>query len=99
MATHKLGAAVVLVEGRVQGVGFRDFAQRRARERGLTGWVVNLPGGHVKLRVEGPQEAIDGYLRDLERGPPLARVERLGVSEAAYTGRYPDFGVRYSEPA
>jgi acylphosphatase len=97
MAGLRLGAAEILVEGRVQGVGYRTFAQRRAQERGLTGYAVNLHTGQVKIRVEGSREAIDGYLRDLEAGPPLARVERVAVSPVAYTGRYPAFAIRFAE--
>ena len=97
MIPQRLGAAEVVVEGQVQGVGYRNFAQRRAQERRLTGYAVNLSTGHVKIRVEGSQEAIEGYVRDLEHGPPLARVERLSVKAVAYSGRYRDFSVRFSE--
>jgi len=93
----RLGAAEVVVEGRVQGVGYRNFAQRRAQDRQLTGYAVNLHTGHVKIRVEGSQEAIENYVRDLEHGPPLAQVQRLSVTPVPYSGRYRDFSVRFSE--
>jgi acylphosphatase len=93
----RLGAAEVIVEGRVQGVGYRNFAQRRAQDRQLTGYAVNLHTGTVKIRVEGRQEAIDGYVRDLEQGPPLARVARISVTAIPYSGRYDAFSVRFSE--
>ncbi len=90
-------AAEVLVEGRVQGVGYRAFAQRRARDRGLTGYALNLHDGRVKIRVEGSRQTIDEYRHDLEVGPPLARVERVTVTSLPYTGQYRDFSVRFSE--
>jgi acylphosphatase len=93
----RLGAAEVVVEGRVQGVGYRNFAQRRAQDRHLTGYAVNLHTGIVKIRVEGSQESINGYLRDLEQGPPLARVARVSVTALPYSGRYADFSVRFAE--
>ena len=93
----RLGAALLVVEGRVQGVGYRSFAQWRARERGLTGYAVNLESGQVKVRVEGSREAIDGYVRDLEKGPPLARVERVSVTAVPYTGQFREFSIRFSE--
>jgi acylphosphatase len=93
----RLGAVEVLVGGRVQGVGYRNFAQRRALERHLTGYAVNLPDGSVKIRAEGDLEAIEQFVRDLGQGPPLARVERVDVSSVAFTGRYGEFGIRFSE--
>jgi acylphosphatase len=92
-----LGAAELLVEGRVQGVGYRAFAQRRALERGLTGYAVNLHTGQVKIRVEGDRDAIADYVRDLEQGPPLARVGNVTVTAIPYSGQYRDFRVRFSE--
>jgi acylphosphatase len=93
----RLGAIEVLVEGRVQGVGFRNFAQRRAIDRRLTGYAVNLPDGRVRIRAEGDLEQLDQFLRDLEHGPPLARVARVEVTAMPFTGRYSDFGIRFSE--
>ena len=68
-------AAEIIVEGRVQGVGYRDFVQRKAASLGLAGYVMNLKDGRVRVRVEGGREAIEELARDLEKGPPLARVE------------------------
>ena len=93
----RLGAVEVLVAGRVQGVGYRNFAQRRAQERRLTGYAVNLPDGRVKIRAEGDVEAIELFVRDLGTGPPLARVASVDVSAVAFSGRYRDFAVRFSE--
>jgi acylphosphatase len=90
--------AEILVEGRVQGVGYRAFAQRRAQDRGLTGYTVNLHDGRVKVRVEGDRSRIDEYVRELEVGPPLARIDRVTVTTLPYTGQYRDFSVRYSDP-
>ena len=95
----RYSAAEVVVEGRVQGVGYRDFARRRALDRGLTGYAVNLRTGAVKVRVEGVADAIEAYVRDLEHGPPLAAVTRVSVTPAAYSGQFREFGIRYVEPA
>jgi acylphosphatase len=93
----RLGAVEVLVEGRVQGVGYRNFAQRRAQERRLTGYAMNLADGRVKIRAEGAVEAIDLFVRDLGAGPPLARVARVDVSSVPFSGRYQEFGIRFAE--
>ena len=90
-------AAEILVEGDVQGVGYRDFAQRKALQLGLAGYVMNLRDGKVRVRVEGRREIIAELARDLEKGPPLARVDKLSVTWLAPTGRFASFGIRFAE--
>ena len=90
-------AAEILVEGRVQGVGYRDYVRRRASLLGLAGWVMNLRNGRVRVRAEGPRPAIDELVQALEKGPPLSQVERVTVRWTAPTGRFASFGVRYAE--
>ena len=64
--------AVVL--GRVQGVGFRFFAERAAREAGVSGWVRNRPDGAVETLAEGEEESVRAYLEKLRLGPRMAKV-------------------------
>lgn len=66
-----------IVAGRVQGVGYRAFVQRRARALGLTGYAQNLADGTVLVRAHGPAKALADLERALRRGPRLARVERV----------------------
>ncbi|HXG04705.1 MAG TPA: acylphosphatase [Candidatus Binatia bacterium] len=94
--TH--AAAEILVEGRVQGVGFRDFAQRRASRLGLHGYVMNLEDGRVRILAEGARELIEELTRQLRSGPPAARVERVEVRWLPATGRFTGFDIRYAEP-
>jgi len=58
-----------IVKGRVQGVGFRAFTQRKAVEFDLTGWVRNRWNGSVETVAEGPQFALEKFLKSLQRGP------------------------------
>lgn len=90
-------AAEILVDGDVQGVGYRNFVQRKALQLGLHGYVMNLKNGRVRVRVEGPRETIDEFARDLEKGPPLARVEKVSVTWLPPTGRFASFGIRFAE--
>ena len=62
------------VSGRVQGVGFRFFTQRRAQQLGLVGYVRNRSDGDVELEVEGLEDAVSAFVDTIKRGPPGARV-------------------------
>lgn len=72
-------AAHLLVHGRVQGIGYRFFTQDLASRLGLAGWVRNLPDGNVEAFVEGPRQAIETFVEELKKGPPMARVESIAV--------------------
>jgi len=88
-------AVHAVVQGRVQGVYFRAFAARRARELGLTGYTRNLPDGSVEIRAEGETEQLQRLLDHLEIGPPYAGVEKVLTNWSEYTGDYSRFTVRY----
>jgi len=75
-----------VVKGRVQGVGFRWFAERAARELGVRGWVRNLSDGSVETVAEGDEPAVAAYLARLERGPDGSRVDGVIVQEASESG-------------
>ena len=70
-----------MVEGEVQGVGFRYFAVRRALRIGVSGWVRNLPDGRVEALAEGSLAALAEFEAALRRGPDMAAVTNLQVDE------------------
>jgi acylphosphatase len=74
------------VEGRVQGVGFRFFAERTARELGVKGWVRNRPDGKVESMAEGEDEAVARFIERLRQGPRSGSVTDLRVEEARVSG-------------
>jgi acylphosphatase len=90
-------AADIRVAGRVQGVGYRAYVLRKADQLGLSGYVMNQKDGSVRVRVEGGREVIAELARELEKGPPLARVEVVDLAWRPATGRYTSFGIRYAE--
>jgi acylphosphatase len=94
LSETQLNAADITVEGLVQGVGFRDFTRRQARELGLSGYVLNVRDGRVRIRAEGEREAIEALVRALEQGPRLARVERVELRWCEATGAWRTFSVR-----
>ena len=91
-------AAEIVIEGRVQGVGYRDYARRRASGLGLEGWVANLRDGRVRLRAEGQRGQIEALVRALAQGPPLSRVAKVDVRWVAPAGTFAGFDVRFTEP-
>lgn len=72
-----LVCCLVRVEGRVQGVGFREACVEQARALRLAGWVRNRLDGSVEVLLQGHAEAMTHMLTWLERGPPAARVLRV----------------------
>lgn len=82
-----------IVRGRVQGVGFRYFASRAAREAGVAGTVRNLGDGSVEAIAEGPAAAVDRFRAALERGPSYSHVTDVEEVDVAVTGSYSGFDV------
>lgn len=70
------------VSGRVQGVGFRFFAEKTATSLGLGGYVKNLFDGRVEVYAIGTAEQIGVLRRALHRGPRMAQVDRVDENEA-----------------
>jgi acylphosphatase len=85
----------VRIEGRVQGVFFRDFTLREARALEVTGWVRNLSNGGVEAVLEGEEGSVRALIGRLERGPPHARVERVEVVEEVDRREFDDFSILY----
>jgi len=92
----KLGRlARISVRGVVQGVGFRPFIYRLARQHDLKGWVRNT-SGNVEIEVEGDEAKLNRFLKDIEsQAPPVSRIENIEVSFAAPKG-YSDFSIKAS---
>jgi acylphosphatase len=66
-----------VVHGYVQGVGFRDFVARVGRRLGLAGTVRNRADGTVEVVAEGERAELEELLRELQRGPSEAEVQRV----------------------
>lgn len=67
----------VLVQGDVQGVGYRYFAQHEAERLGLAGWVRNLRDDSVEAWAEGEEDRLQEWCSRLQQGPPSARVKEI----------------------
>jgi acylphosphatase len=82
------------VHGRVQGVGFRHFVVVSARRLQVDGWAANAPDGTVTCEIEGEAGAVAELVRELERGPMGAYVERVDLAPRVATGTRAGFEIR-----
>ena len=87
----------IKVTGRVQGVGFRHFTLKAARELGILGWVKNMPDGSVLLQAVGSPDAMDSFRKKLYSGPLFGKTERLEETsiEASITDKFESFRVAF----
>lgn len=67
----------VLIEGSVQGIGFRQFIKYKAKKLNVKGWVKNLPDGRVEAILQGRTEDVDKLVLLCRKGPFLAEVKSL----------------------
>ena len=97
MPERDSAALRVVVRGRVQGVGFRDFVLNRARFLAVSGYVCNLPDGRsLEVIAEGSRAELEHLLTYLREGPRLSRVDAVDADWGEPTGAYDGFGVGYS---
>lgn len=92
--THNLRVVVI---GRVQGVGYRQFVLSEATKLGLVGWVRNdrTNRDRVELEVEGPRDALELLVQKLHVGPFGARVQNVAVQWGDVRGNLHSFEIRY----
>ncbi len=83
------------VSGRVQGVGFRWYAQRIGNKIGVYGWVKNLPDGRVEIIVEGEKEKVERFLEELKEGYLGKNIREIEKIEEVYKGEFEDFEIRF----
>ena len=77
------GACRLVVTGKVQGVGYRDWMIKKARRMSLLGWVRNRLDGSVEAHVEGQPAQVGELVEACRRGPMLAKVDHVDVAAAS----------------
>jgi acylphosphatase len=80
------GARHFVISGRVQGVGYRAFAQYAARAIGATGWARNLANGNVEVHANGTPSQLDDLEARLRQGPSWAEVRSVTAMDAPVSG-------------
>ena len=83
----------VLVDGRVQGVLFRESTRRKAAECGVHGFERNREDGRVEAVLEGPPVRVDALLEWIKDGPPLAAVSGVEALDEPPTGEFDSFRI------
>ena len=81
MTREALEVRHVFVEGRVQGVGYRDFARRTARRLSVKGWARNRMDGTVEVFAVANAASLEAFLAELSRGPGLVSTLRAAGME------------------
>ncbi|MGB9682603.1 MAG: acylphosphatase [bacterium] len=84
---------IVVLSGRVQGVGFRSFAHYKAFVLGIKGYVTNRWDGKVEVIAEGPIDKLEEFLGELKKGPVSAKVKEVDVKFEVPTGEFSDFFI------
>jgi len=87
--------AHLIIEGRVQGVWFRDSTRNEATRLDLTGWVKNRFDGNVQIVAEGPREKVEKLIEWCHHGPPIARVTNVHEIKEDFTGEFDSFRISF----
>ena len=85
----------ILVSGRVQGVGFRYFAESVAEKYGIRGYVRNTADGRVEIECQGDDEEIRPFMDDIRKGPAFSMVTDVRVEDFKSSRKYNFFEVKY----
>lgn len=83
-----------IVSGRVQGVFFRAWTEKQAKQLGLRGWVRNKPNGTVEVLAQGDKNCLMQLENKLHEGPPASRVDELKSEYQELEETLPNFYVQ-----
>ena len=84
----------LLINGQVQGVGYRISARNVAEGLGLTGWVRNIADGRVEITAEGDIELLEQLVTWAKQGPRYAKVDDVELKQLSATGKFKGFFIR-----
>ncbi len=93
--SDKQVSAHLLIIGMVQGVGYRWFVMRRAKEYNLTGYVRNLYDGDVEVEVEGNRGLIIDFAEELKIGLHSAQVTNVKIDWGEFENKFKGFEIRF----
>ncbi|MFE8701443.1 acylphosphatase [Cytobacillus sp. FJAT-54145] len=85
----------IMVSGKVQGVGYRYFAQMKAVQYGIKGWVRNSDDNSVEIVAVGEQEQVDQFVKVLREGNPFSKVTNVEISQLEESSSFQSFKIKY----
>lgn len=85
----------LVISGVVQGVGFRYFVYRKAKQYNLKGYIRNLYNDDVEIEVEGNKGLVLDFIKEVKVGPPSAHITAVNVEWREYKGRFENFDIRF----
>ena len=83
----------LIIEGRVQGVWFRESTRKEAVSLGVYGWVKNRSDGTVEALIEGPEQKVKKLVQWCRKGPPYAQVTRVHETQEEWEDEFSSFDV------
>ncbi len=84
----------LIISGRVQGVGFRMFVQRAARQHRVTGFTRNVSGGTVEVEAQGSRESVKTFQLEVSMGPVHSKVEKVERSSMELQSGEEGFNIK-----
>ncbi|MFW6289681.1 MAG: acylphosphatase [Mariniphaga sp.] len=85
----------IKISGKVQGVGFRYFVQKKAEELNIRGWVKNMPVGNVVVMAQGDETDMNTFIDYLRIGPTMAKVTQVSKNRMPELEEFSSFQVKY----
>jgi len=86
-------AVQLLVSGTVQGVGFRYYVNRSARQNRVAGWVKNLEDGRVEIFAQADEKDLDAFIRDMRKGSRFSTVSDVQVEPQSVDPHFREFRI------
>ncbi|SHI35884.1 acylphosphatase [Clostridium cavendishii DSM 21758] len=85
----------LIIFGKVQGIGFRFFAQIKATHLSLTGYAKNPENGNVEINIQGESKNIDNFISILRKGNGFSRIDNITETELPIEQCETNFSAKY----
>jgi acylphosphatase len=95
MSQKNIGTYNLLLSGRVQGVGFRYFAEARAARYNIKGYVRNIYDNKVEIVCQGESENLDKFILEVKNGPSFCHIKQFDMEEVIDAPVYYVFEIKY----